>query len=264
MKRRIQLTAFVCFLLFAGCLLLSWSAEKKSREFYQLTVYHFKTPEQEKTLDSYFENGLLPALHRMGVKNVGVFKSWSNDTIADKVMYIFTPMKSLDELALLPLRLQNDQSYTAAAKDYIEAGAKTPPYTRIERIVLRAFPLAPQMQLPKLASPKKQRVYELRSYESATERLYQNKVQMFNEGGEIEIFKRLNFNPIFYSEVLAGSKMPNLMYMTSFENRAERDSHWKSFNNDSEWKKVSSMPGYQNNVSHADISFLYPTDYSDF
>jgi len=58
--------------------------------------------------------------------------------------------------------------------------------------------------------------------------------------------------------------MPNLMYMTSFENRADRDAHWKVFSSDSAWKKLSAMPEYQNNVSHIDISFLYPTDYSDF
>jgi len=78
------------------------------------------------------------------------------------------------------------------------------------------------------------------------------------------LFKRLNFNAIFYSEVVAGSKMPNLMYMTSFENRADREDHWKNFVNDPYWKKLSALPEYQNNVSHIDITFLYPTDYSDF
>jgi len=87
---------------------------------------------------------------------------------------------------------------------------------------------------------------------------------MFNQGDEIGLFKKLNFNAIFYGEVLAGSKMPNLMYMTSFENKADRDEHWKTFGNDPYWKKLSAMPEYQNNVSHIDISFLYPVEYSDF
>ena len=52
---------------------------------------------------------------------------------------------------------------------------------------------------------------------------------MFNEGGEIDLFNKLNFNAVFYGEVLSGSSMPNLMYMTSFENKADRDAHWKSF-----------------------------------
>ena len=107
------------------------------------------------------------------------------------------------------------------------------------------------------------RVYELRSYESASEKIYRKKVEMFNKGGEIKLFERLNFNAVFYGEVLSGPRMPNLMYMTSFENINDRNEHWKSFVADQEWKKLSSMPEYQNTVSKIDIVFLAPTPYSD-
>jgi len=246
-------------------ILVSWNVNKKPmREFYQLTVYHFKSPEQEKILDSYFQNALLPALHRMKLTNVGVFKSWANDTMPDKLIYVFIPVKSLDMVTELPSKLKSDAGYMSAAGGYLDAAYNDPPYTRMETILLRAFPLAPQMQLPALQSAKKERVYELRSYESATEKKFENKVQMFNQGDEIGLFRRLNFNAIFYSEVIAGSKMPNLMYMTSFENKAARDEHWKTFGSDSSWKNLSTMPEYQNNVSHIDITFLYPAEYSDF
>jgi len=246
-------------------ILLSWNVNKKpAREFYQLTVYHFKNAEQEKVLDNYFQNALLPALHRLKINNAGVFKSWANDTVQDKLLYVFMPFKSLEAVTDLPSKLKGDAGYLAAGAPYLEAAYNDPPYSRIETILLRAFPLAPQMQLPALQSPKKERVYELRSYESATEKKFENKVEMFSQGDEIGLFKRLNFNAVFYSEVIAGSKMPNLMYMTSFENRTARDEHWKTFGNDPYWKKLSTMPEYQNNVSHIDITFLYPADYSDF
>jgi NIPSNAP len=118
--------------------------------------------------------------------------------------------------------------------------------------------------LPLLKAPLNERVYELRSYESATEKSNRNKVKMFNDGGEISLFKRLAFNAIFYAEVISGGHQPNLMYMTRFENKAARDAHWKEFGQDPEWKKLSAMPEYQNNVSHIDITFLRPTAYSDF
>jgi hypothetical protein len=86
---------------------------------------------------------------------------------------------------------------------------------------------------------------------------------MFNQGGEVTLFKRLGFNAVFYAEVLSGSHMPNLMYMTSFDNMASRDEHWKSFGNDPFWKKLVAAPEYQNNVSKADIFFLHPAEYSD-
>jgi NIPSNAP protein len=265
MKKNFLTKTSPVVLLFVVLLHTSWNTgEKSPREFYQITVYHFTSDAQEKTLDNYFQNALLPSLHRIGIKQVGVFKSWANDTTADKVMYAFTPFKSLEMITNLSEKLKSDAAYAAAAADFVNAPYNSPPYSRIETILLQAFPLAPQMQLPMLHSPKRERVYELRSYESATEQKFENKVDMFNQGDEIGLFKRLNFNAIFYSSVIVGSKMPNLMYMTSFENKAGRDEHWKTFGNDPYWKKLSAMPGYQNNVSHIDITFLYPAEYSDF
>ena len=255
-------TLLFLFLSVQGTFL--YAGKDKAREYYQLTVYHFKTAAQEQTIDGYLKNALLPALHRMGTDKVGVFKSLANDTSADKLIYVFVPGKSLDMLTKLSGKLNADAAYVAAGSDYINAIYKDPPYTRMENILLYAFPLAPKMQLPQLKSANSGRVYELRSYESATEKIHRNKVQMFNEGGEIDFFKRLNFNAVFYSAVIAGSKMPNLMYMTTFESMADRDAHWKAFVDDPFWKKLSAMPEYQNNVSKNDIVFLHPADYSDF
>ena len=67
--------------------------------------------------------------------------------------------------------------------------------------------------------------------------------------GEIALFSKLQFNAVFYAQVLAGSRMPNLMYMTSFNNMTERDEHWKAFGADTDWKRMSSLPEYQNTVS---------------
>lgn len=241
------------------------SADKKPmQEYYEIKVYHFATSEQETMLDNYLKTAYLPALHKTGIKQVGVFKPLVNDTAADKRIYVFFTASSLEKLVDLPKQLLNDITYTNVAKDYMEAGYDHPPFARFETILLRAFPLAPQMNLPALTGDKKERVYELRSYEGPTEKLYNTKVKMFNEGGEIALFKRLNFNAVFYSEVISGSRMPNLMYMTSFENMTDRDTHWDSFRNDAEWKRLSGLPEYQHTVSKAEIILLHPADYSDF
>ena len=238
--------------------------EPARREFYEIKIYHFKDTAQERMIDHYLQDAFLPALHRADIKNVGVFKSIANDTIPDKLLYVFIPLRSPDQLTKLNDKLTADAVYQAAGKDYLGSVYNSPPFARVETILLRAFPLAPQMQKPALTSAFKDRVYELRSYESATEMIGRNKIQMFNEGGEISLFKRLGFNAIFYAEVISGSHMPNLMYMTSFENKTERDAHWKKFGDDPEWKRLSALPEYQHNVSHIDITFLRPADYSDF
>ena len=87
---------------------------------------------------------------------------------------------------------------------------------------------------------------------------------MFNAGGEIKLFDRLGFNAVFYAEVISGSKMPNLMYMTTFSDMSSRDTLWKAFFAAPEWEALKAMPKYENNVSHADIIFLFPTEYSDY
>jgi hypothetical protein len=237
---------------------------KDKREYYQVAVFHFKNADQKKDLDDYMGNAWLPALHRLGNKNIGVFTPIANDTVADKKIIVIIPVKSLDAIMEMPGKLLKDEAYLQAGKKFIDAAYNEPLFTRMETMILHAFPGAPVLQLPKLNSPKNERVYEFRSYESPTEKLFRNKVQMFNEGGEVALFRRLNFNAVFYAEVIAGSSMPNLIYMTSFENMADRDAHWKTFGADPEWKKLSTDPIYQHNVSKADIVLMKAADYSDY
>jgi hypothetical protein len=240
-----------------------YAGKSPAREFYQIKIYHFKSAEQEKLMDDYLQQALLPALHKTGIGKIGVFKPLANDTAADKLIYVLMPLRSFEQLLGLPALLEKDAVYTAAAGAYLNAPYTGPPYTRMESILLKAFAMAPNMQLPVFNGPQADRIFELRSYESATEKLYLNKVHMFNEGGEVPLFKRLQFNAVFYADVINGSHMPNLMYMTSFDNMASREQHWKNFVADEAWKKLSSMPEYQHNVSKAEIILMHSTAYSD-
>lgn len=257
--RQLFFVTFYCFLF-----LQSKAALKPGKELYELTVYHYNDAVQENVLDNYLEKALLPALHRAGIQRIGVFKSLANDTVADKKIYVLVPVQRLAFITIIPLKLNADTAFQSAGADYLQAAYTAPAYSRKEVILLEAFPLAAQMKLPLLQAPKSERVYELRSYESASEKIFANKVKMFNEGDEIGLFSRLHFNAVFYSSVIAGSKMPNLMYMTCFENMTDRDQHWKNFVADPYWKKLSAMPEYQHNISHMDITFLRPVNYSDF
>lgn len=251
------------FILIAPVFLLA-IPPKKGGEFYQITVYHFSTTDQQQVIEQYLKDAYVPALHRQQIKNIGVFTLIANDTATDKRLYVIVPLKSLKQVTELASKLSGDNEYLASGKTYLDVTYKTPPYKRMENILAQSFPLAPFLILPKLTGPRSERVYELRSYEGHTEKIFQNKVQMFNEGGEIALFKKLNFNAVFYSSVIAGCNMPNLMYMTTFENKADRDAHWKNFGAAPDWKKLSAMPEYQNNVSKNTSYFLRPTEYSDY
>ena len=233
------------------------------QDLFSIRIYEMKTKEQEDRVDKYLQEALLPALLRQGLGHIGVFKPVGNDTAAFRRIYVLIPFHSADQFVRFSAELLKDKHYLADGKEYLDATYSDPPYVRIESILLQAFPGMPQIAaVSTLKGPAAERIYELRSYEGPTEKYFQNKMQMFNEGGEIGLFKRLNFNAVFYASVLSGAHMPNLMYMTSFENMDDRNAHWKTFGDDPFWKQLVASPEYQHNVSHVDIVFLHPTGYS--
>ncbi|MBY0534806.1 MAG: NIPSNAP family protein [Chitinophagaceae bacterium] len=253
-------------LLFAFTVWSSFSqaTSTKKSDYYQIYVYHFKTAEQEAVLDNYLSKAYIPAAKKFGIKQVGAFKPIANDTASEKLLVVVSTLSKLDQLVQLPAALLANADYQKEGASYINAIHDKAPYTRMETIVLKAFRLATNLQLPKLNNGVDKKVYEFRSYESPTEKYYRNKVEMFNEGGEITLFKRLNFNAIFYGDVIAGSRMPNLMYMTSFESMEERDKHWKAFVDSPEWKALIGNKYYEKNVNKADIWLMKATSYSDY
>lgn len=258
-KKLIPIALIAIFTL----LTLSVFAQNTKRDFYELRIYHIETASQETQLDAYLEKALLPALHRNGVAKVGVFKPIASQADAGKAVYVFIPYKSMKVYSGMASKLKKDANYNSAGAAYINAPHDNPPYKRMETAFLQAFTGQPRFQESKVTGPKKDRVYELRSYEAATERLYGQKVKMFNEG-EMDIFTKLDFNPVFYGETIAGAHMPNLMYMTTFTNMESRDAHWKAFGTDPDWDRMKVMPEYQNTVSKNDQRLLYPAEYSDF
>lgn len=235
-----------------------------SREYYQLKVYTFDTKEQEAVTDEYLKKAWMPALKRLNIKPVGVFKLRPNEEDSLKKTFVLIPFTSLEQFATLEEELAKDQTHMATGNNYINASHEQPPYRRVESILMKAFAGLPKMQASPLDGPRAERVYELRSYQAPTESYFNNKVEMFNKAGEIDLFKRLGFNAVFYGEVISGGQMPNLMYMTTFSDQKSRDAHWKSFGESPDWKKMAAIPEYQNNVSHINITFLYPTAYSDY
>jgi hypothetical protein len=239
-------------------------AQNQQREFYQLKTYILENKTQENLLDAYLRDAYLPALKRMGIQNVGVFKIHPDPYTLSNKIFVLIPFTSFDMLQNIDIRLADDTIYSEAGKDYIKASYDLPPYQRLNTVLMMAFEDMPKMQPTKVTGPREERIYELRSYESPTEAIFKNKVDMFNAGGEVALFDDLGFNAVFYAEVISGDKMPNLMYMTTFTDRESRDAHWKNFGDAPKWKALSSMPKYQNNVSHIDKTFLYPTDYSDY
>ncbi|WP_374951952.1 NIPSNAP family protein [Mucilaginibacter sp.] len=252
---------------FAGALLsfiliftLSNVSAAPKGNYYVLKVYHLKDKTQEGLVDNYLKDFYVPRLHAIGLKSIGVFKTLAKDT-TDKRIYVFIPVKNWKKLENLEENINRNETKTG--RGYVDANYKNPPYTRVETIIMTAFETRPVPAVPKLTSAKAGRIYELRSYESPTEQYHHNKIKMFNSG-ETNLFDRIGSNAVFYGSVIAGARMPNLMYMTAYDSMQERDKHWEVFFASPEWKVLVADEQYKNNVSKNDITFLYPANYSDF
>ena len=239
------------------------SCQTVEREIYQIKIYSLSNSEQEISLDNYLKNAYIPALNRTGINNVGVFKLIEEKNLEVKHIYVFVPFKSVNQFEQLEDKINIDKKYLEDGTDYINTSHDNPPYVRIENILLRAFTSMPKYGVPEHTSLPSERIYELRSYQAATEKLYHKKVEMFNSGGESKIFMDLGFQPIFFGEVISGSTMPNLMYLTTFEDKTSNESHWHAFRDSPDWLLLKEDKQYDNTVSKIEKLFLHPTDYSE-
>jgi hypothetical protein len=242
----------------------SFAAPPEKQQYYEIKIYRIKDPAQAATIDKYLKDAFIPSMHRAGISKIGVFKPVEADTAYGKLIYVFIPYKTTDEYFKLVTFLENDKEYLSAGKDFIDAPYDNPPFVRYESIFIKAFSHMPQFREPSYSTPVSERIYELRSYESATDAKALKKIHMFNEGGEIGIFEKIGANAVFYGQVLLGSRKPRLMYMTTYSDMKSHDEHWQAFRKSPEWEKLSGLEEYKNTVSKANPYLLHPTDYSDF
>ena len=261
-KKTIQVFYLLVIMAFTGTLLLTSCSPDSGRDIYQLKIYTISDAEQENRMDGYLENAYLPALGRAGIPHVGIFKPVKGSETYGSQIFVLIPFHSFEQMDALQELLYNDDQFLEDGKDYIDAAHDNPPFERQENTILKAFAGFPEFGIPEHNSPPSDQIYELRSYHGPTEKLYEAKVEMFNDAGEIQLFVDLGFQPVFFGEVISGPSMPNLMYMTTFSDTTSNKEHWKSFVQSPDWDVMKNIEKYKHTVSHIDRYFLHPTEYS--
>jgi hypothetical protein len=237
----------------------AFAADADQPQYYELRVYSTKSEEQQKLVSDYWQNAAVPAYNRMGIRPVGVFTELQ-DSPSNNV-YVLIPHDSLEDVAVVPSRLASDAVYQAAAADYMALPKSHPAYERIESSLNVAFESMKKLAAPPSAADKSPWIFELRTYQSPSESKGINKVQMFNSG-EVPLMQQVGLSPVFFSQTVVGSQMPNLVYMVSGQNMEEHKKHWQEFFNAPEWKKLSTDPQYKDNVSRVISIFLKRTSAS--
>jgi hypothetical protein len=243
------------FLCALSCSTMSNTLFAQGRDYLILKQYSFATVEDLRQTSEFIEFAYLPALKQAGYTHIGVFTEQPKEENKVPDLYLLHTLADIQQFAKLDEQLLSLGTWE---KEH------SPQYLRVNTTLMRAFEDMPQLRPCPLEGDRTERVYELRSYESTNVKKYLNKVDMFNAGGEIILFEELGFNAVFYGEVLAGSQMPNLMYMTTFENKEKRDQLWDLFFNSAKWEELKNNDFYKGNVSKADIIFMVPTAYSDY
>jgi hypothetical protein len=230
------------------------------RQYYELIVYHLTNRAGSAILDAYLEHAALPAYARLGIGPVGVFRGVYGPASAS--VYLLLPHPNIESFASTRDRLLSDQDYIGAGSVFLDASIDNPSYARCESTLMAAFSGMPRVELPENHLERPSRIFELRTYESHSLIAHKKKIEMFNEGGEIDIFRRTGLSPVFFGETLTGQCMPNLTYMLTFENMDRRNEVWECFKADSEWHALRDNPKYSDTVSNITDYILEPLGYS--
>ena len=263
MKRREFLTASAAAGLALGRSTATTAADPAAgKQLLELRLYHFASAAKQKAFGAFLRGAAIPALNRAGVRPVGVFdlRKADNpklDMKADSTdLYVLLPHNSPESFIMLIDRLAGDEAFLQAADVTLNAPQSDPAYARFESSLMLAFDGIPRVEVPTKAAT---RLLQLRIYESHSIERALAKIAMFNEGGELAIFRRCGMPPVFFGQSLIGAKLPNLTYMLSFENEDAMAKGWAAFRKDPAWLALRNDETYRDTVSNITNLILRPT-----
>jgi NIPSNAP len=239
-----------------GAAFSSAAAQDKKPAIFELTTYKLRNSaaDQSSRTPQFLGQVHLPTLKHAGAGAVGLFRN----SIAPEGPFVITLVSYPDLAAYetVQTKLAVDDEYRKKADAYYN-DPKGIGFERIESRLLRAFSKVPDIEVP----PAREggRIFELRMYESNSPVTLQRKVEMFQTGGEIAIFRKSGLLPVFFATTIVGTHMPNLTYMLAFDSLAAREHGWGVFGASPEWKELRARPGLSDIETVSNISNIILT-----
>ena len=250
MKRRLF------FMLLTGAILMCFvrksEAQVNDGQIQEWRVYSFQQGGSATRFDKLMTEILLPLYKNMNVE-VGCFKELSPNLPA--VYYFLFVYPSFDAfLKANDILLQNNAFIEAMKED---ATVNRPTFFRYDSFLCRPFE-----RWKKVTPMAGKTIFEWRKYESANIEAGTRKVQMFNKE-EIDVFLECGINPLCFGQITAGKDMPGLIYVTHYDDMADRDASWAKFSAHPEWLRMRSAPEWANaTIPNNSVVFLTPLPYS--
>ena len=228
------------------------AADATKKQLLELRLYALDAGDMRARFETFLAEVAVPAWNRLGIKPVGIFAAADAKT-AD--LYVLLPHDAAESFLAAPARLEADAAYQQAGRAVLDAPKDAPAYKRVETWLMLAFDGVPRVQVP---TDKASRVLQLRTYESHSDAKAAAKIEMFNTGGELDVFRRTGMNPVFFGRTLAGSRVPNLTYMLAFDDPGAQKAAWDKFMAHPDWHKLRDDPKYKDTVSHITNTILRP------
>ena len=207
--------------------LIGLEARYEAGPIFVLHQFLLDNGEQLGRLHDYLKDALLPALAR---ESSGAQIVLEAVVAAHQPQVIFfQEFRDVAAWRETGLKLKTNSALVAASAAWDRQG----PYHAHSVSLLAATDYCP----PVVAKSLPPRIFEMRVYEAPSE-WQMNGVHERFAGPEIPIFHRCGIEPILYASTIAGQQMPNLTYLTPFENLAAREVAWTKFQADPDWHKA--------------------------
>lgn len=226
--------------------------ENKPKQYIEWIRFEIVNNSHRGPLLKFLSNVVIPGLNKLGCSPIGLFQGKYGAHGLE--IFMLVPHKNIESFLNSWNQLSATEEFIAAA----DAPMDKPLYERMESSLMEAFSHMPDVEIPKAIEGKDERIFEYRVYESPNRIRGDLKVEMFNEGGEIDIFRKCGLDPVFFGKTIAGPLMPNLTYMLAFENMAAQETAWKKFISHPEWDVLKKNPRYKGTVSSISDNILKP------
>lgn len=244
MNRRTFITTAALAGASSSSTILNAAAHKAGEQrFHELIRFEVLNNSKRGRLESFLGDTVIPGLNKLGCGPIGVFRPKYGAHGGE--VYMLVPHANIESFLTVWDKLAETAAYQSAADTQME----DPLYERMESSLMKAFKGMTEVEIPSAVEGEKGRIFELRTYESHNRLKGIRKIEMFNDGGEIQIFRDVGLHPVFFGQTVAGPLMPNLVYMLAFKDMEQRDKHWKQFSSSPAWGKLKGNDRYAGTVS---------------
>jgi hypothetical protein len=224
------------------------------KEIYEWRVYTLTG--DGSSFDVFYNGTLIPAFNRKNIK-VGAFKLFHSKEGEAEQRHILFIYPDIETCLQVKKTIWDDHTFRQQAQGFYDETAPAPVYSNFETCLSEAFDKIPVYRKP---DPDRT-LFELRIYRSPNEEANHRKVKMFNTG-EIDIFDKVGINSVLYGYIMAGPRMPALLYLTWYKDEEARNAAWKQFGSHPDWKQLSALPEYAHTATNNQSILLSPLSYS--